>query len=290
MHLREIVVKSILTPTGGFLSAYTHSLNPYRGCAYGSTFCGAACYAPEVRFGAPAGPWGSYLEVKVNAPEVYPADVARARRAGRRVVVFMASVTDPYVPQERRYRITRRLLEAMRRAPPDALVLQTHTPYPLWDVDALVALGDRTRLIVQISIESDRDHILGFPRPAHSVEARIAALRALGARGIRTVAVVSPLMPLRDPEAFAACLGGAADAVILDHYLVGDGSAAGARTRRRKAHLDATVPDLLTAAGFEEWTRLEKFREIVDRFRAVLGPARVGVSADGFNRVVRDLG
>ncbi len=289
MHLREIVVKSILTPTGGFLSAYTHTLNPYRGCAYGSTFCGAACYAPEVRFGAPAAPWGSYLEVKVNAPDVYPADVARARRAGRRLVVFMASVTDPYVPQERRYRITRRLLDAMRREPPDALVLQTHTPYPLWDVDALVALGECTRMVVQISIECDRDRIPGFPRAAHGVETRIAALRALGARGIRTAAVVSPLMPLRDPEAFAARLGDAADAVILDHYLVGDGSPDGARTRRRKAHLDTTVPDLLTAAGFEEWTRLEKFWEIVGRFRAVLGPARVGVSADGFNRAVRDL-
>ena len=72
----------------------------------------------------------------------------------------------------------------------------------------------------------------------------------------------------------------------------GSGSAAhgspnGARTRRRKAHVDDTVPNLLVAAGFQEWTRLEKFHEIVDRFSAVLGPDRVGVSADGFNRVAR---
>jgi hypothetical protein len=74
--------------------------------------------------------------------------------------------------------------------------------------------------------------------------------------------------------------------VILDHYLLGDGSPDGARTRRRKAHLDDTVPNLLVAAGFEEWTRLETFHDVVEKFRAVLGPDRVGVSAAGFSAIV----
>jgi DNA repair photolyase len=288
MQLREITVKSILTPTGGFLSAYSHTLNPYRGCAYGASFCGAACYAPEVRFADPPERWGRYLEVKMNAPAVYPRDYDRARGRGQPVVVFMSSVTDPYVPQERRYRITSRLLEVMCERPPDALVLQTHTPNPLWDLETLVQLGTRTRLVVQISVETDRESIPGFPRHAFSVETRLAALGALRARGLCTVGVVSPLMPLADPEEFAARLGAVADGVILDHYLIGDGSPGGARTRRRKAHLDDTVPNLLTAAGFEEWTRLDTFHAIVARFRRVLGTERVGVGADGFNRMARD--
>jgi len=288
MQPREITVKSILTPTGGFLSAYSHTLNPYRGCAYGASFCGAACYAPEVRFGELPGRWGRYLEVKVNAPAVYPRDYDRARGRGQPLVVFMSSVTDPYVPQERRYRITSRVLEAMLERPPDALVLQTHTPNPLWDLETLVHLGTKTRLVIQISVETDRETIPGFPRHAYSVEARLAALGTLRAQGLHTVGVVSPLMPLADPEGFAARLGAVADGVILDHYLVGDGSPEGARTRRRKAHLDDTVPNLLTAAGFEEWTRLDTFHAIVARFRSVLGAERIGVSADGFNRVVHD--
>ncbi len=286
MRVREITVSSILTPTGGFLASYSHSLNPYRGCAYGSSLCGAACYAPEVRFGSSPGLWGTYLDVKVNAADVYPRDLERQRRRCERIAVFMASVTDPYVPQERRYRITRRLLEAMVQAPPDGLVLQTHTPNVLWDLETLLALHARTRVVVQISVETDREQIPGFPRHAYTVEARLDALGALRARGLRTVAVVAPLMPLADPDGFASRLGAVADSVILDHYLVGDGSPDGARTRRRKAHLDDTVPNLLVAAGFAEWTRLEKFREIVARFRAVLGAGRVGVSADGFNRAL----
>jgi DNA repair photolyase len=287
MQPREITVKSILTRTGGFLSAYSHTINPYRGCAYGASFCGAACYAPEVRFGSLPDRWGRYLEVKINAPAVYARDHDRTRDRGEPLVVFMSSVTDPYVPQERRYRITGRLLEAMLERPPDALVLQTHTPNPLWDAETLVQLAAGTRLVVQISVETDREAIPGFPRHAYSVEARLAALGALRARGLRTVAIVAPLMPLADPEGFAARLGAVADEVVLDHYLVGDGSPEGARTRRRKAHLDDTVPNLLAAAGFEEWTRLDTFHAIVARFRRVLGTERIGVSADGFNRVVR---
>ena len=287
MQLKEIKVKTILTPTGGFLSAYSHTLNPYQGCAFGRSFCGVACYAPEIRFAAGAPPWGSYLGAKVNAPEVYLQDYDRWRRKAAPIVIFMSSVTDPYVPQERRYRITGKLLRAMIARPPDTLVVQTHTPNPLWDLDTLAELAARTRLVVQVSVESDREAIPGFPPHAYSVAARLDALARLRGRGVTTVGVVSPLMPLADPEAFAARLGSAADSVILDHYLVGDGSPNGARTRRRKAHVDDTVPNLLVAAGFQEWTRLEKFHEIVDRFSAVLGPDRVGVSADGFNRVAR---
>jgi DNA repair photolyase len=288
MQVREVTTKTILTPTGGFLSAYSHTLNPYRGCTYGNSLCGAACYAPEVRFGGARGEWGTYLDVKMNAPDVYRADHDRWRRTGARLVVFMSSVTDPYVPQERRYRITRGILRAMVERPPDALVLQTHTPHPLWDADALVDLLGRTRLLVQISVETDREDLPGFRRHAYPVAARVGALGALQELGITTVAVVSPLMPLADPEGFARRLGEVARFVILDHYLIGDGSSNGARTRRWKPHIRDTVPHLLTAAGFEAWTRLETFHEVVGRFTTVLGEERVGVSAAGFNRLVRE--
>jgi DNA repair photolyase/uncharacterized tellurite resistance protein B-like protein len=290
MDSREIQARSILTETGGFLYAYSHTLQPYRGCTFGKSFCGAACYAPEMRFATPKASWGTCLEIKMNAHEVYRTDYRAWRRRHDPLVIFMSSVTDPYVPQERRYRITRRLLQEMVTHPPDALVLQTHTPNPLWDAETLVAVAAKARVIVQISVETDRDQIPGFPRHAYSIEARLRALGELTALGLTTVGVVSPLMPMDDPEGFARRLGAVADSVIVDHYLVGDGSKNGARTRKRKAHLDHTVPDLLIQAGFEEWTQLEKFHEIVERFRAVLGSDRVGVSRDGFNRLVDDLG
>ena len=275
--LREVECRSILTRTGGFLSAFSHSLNPYRGCSFGRTLCGVACYAPMVLFSRQQD-WGGSLEAKVNAPEAYRRDIRRERRRGP-VRIFCASVTDPYVPQERRLRITRRLLEAMVEEPPDGLVLQTHTPGPLRDLDLLSRLEGE--LTVQISVETDRESIPGMPPHSFAPRVRLDALRTLKRAGLNAVGVVAPLLPLADPVGFAHSLDEACTSVIVDHYLVGDGSPGGARTRRRG------LPERLVAAGFERWTRLEVLDETAELFRRVLGPERVGVSAYGFNRAAR---
>jgi hypothetical protein len=90
--------------------------------------------------------------------------------------------------------------------------------------------------------------------------------------------VVSPLLPLADPSGFARALEAACDAVILDHYLIGDGSENGLRTQRTgfRAALDA--------GGFAERTRREKLDEIEGIFRHVFeDEARVLISRMGFN-------
>ncbi|MCY4614256.1 MAG: hypothetical protein OXB94_11650, partial [Nitrospira sp.] len=103
-------------------------------------------------------------------------------------------------------------------------------------------------------------------------------LHALRAAGLDSVATVSPLLPLDDPRRFAGELEQACTRVILDHYLLGDGSKEGQRTKQ------TVFPRLLREAGYDEWTTLKKFHEIVDVFRRVFGShERVGVSREGFN-------
>jgi DNA repair photolyase len=284
MIIREVSVRSIVNKTGGYLGGFTHTINPYHGCAFGKTLCGMPDYAPGiVRSFGEEREWGTYLDVKVNAPERYAADHERIRSTARpEMRIYMSSVTDPYVPQERRYRITGRILEAMRERPPDLLALQTHTPNPLWDEDLLAALSGRFPLSVQISVETDRES-LGplFPRHAYPVGDRIDALRRLRERGLSTVAVVSPLWPIQDVERFARSLEEAATYVVLDHWLIGDGSN-GARTRCRMVAPGKSFPDLLIEAGFEEWTRLEALERVREVFTRVLGKDRVGISKEGF--------
>ena len=157
--------------------------------------------------------------------------------------------------------------------PPDQLVLQTHTPFPLRDLDLLAALP----CCVHISVETDRDSIPGLPPHAFSPRERLAALRTLKESGLDAVGVVAPLLPIEDPEAFARALDEACTRVIVDHYLVGDGSKHGARTKRRG------LPERLIEHGFERWTTLEVLHETAAVFARVLGPERVGVSREGFN-------
>jgi len=285
MRVSEVRCRTILTRTGGFLAGFTHSLNPYRGCSLGGTLCGLPDYAPGIAAGwGETRPWGSYLDVKINAPEAYDTDHDRIRRGPRpRLRIFMSSVTDPYVPQEKRYRISRRILERMRDRPPDSLVIQTHTPNPVWDENLLVDLSGLFPLVLQISVETDREDLgPGFRPHAYPVADRLRALESFRRRGVETVGVVAPLWPLEDVEGFARRLDEACSYVVVDHYLLGDGSAGGARTCSRQVAPGVTFPDMLRRAGYEEWTTLERFDEVVAVFRRILGEPRVGVSRQGF--------
>ncbi|MHC4937573.1 MAG: radical SAM protein [Planctomycetota bacterium] len=260
----------ILTRTGGFLAGFSHSLNPYRGCSYGKSLCGSYCYAPAVVFKKQ---WGGPAEPKQGAADAYRKEIKRERGPVR---IFMSSVTDPYVPQEKRLRITRGLLEAMVDEPPDFLALQTHTPHPLRDLDLLKRLS----CAVQITVETDREEIPGLPPHAYSPAVRLDALRSIKREGIEAVGVVAPLLPLGDAEAFARALDDCCTRVILDHFLLGDGSKGGSRTKRRG------MPAILEREGLGEWNELGPFEEFAALCRSILGPARVGISRAGFCGVV----
>ena len=115
-RITQVEVKGVLTRTSGFLRTVTsHSLQPYRGCTFGRALCGVGCYVRHNNWLTRGAEWGSFLEVRVNAAEVYRAQYSReqawARRTRGGFSVFMSSSTEPFLPQEDRYRVTRSLLE-----------------------------------------------------------------------------------------------------------------------------------------------------------------------------------
>jgi DNA repair photolyase len=222
--------------------------------------------------------WGSFLEARVDAAERYREQAGRERRWARRARgafgVFLSSSTDPFVPQERRLGVTRRVLEAMCDEPPDELVLQTHSHRVTDYLDLYPTLARACRLRVHVSIESDRDRLPGLPPPASSVSSRFEAAAALRAAGLRVVVTVSPLLPIEDPHAFFARIAEVADAVVLDHFVGGDGSPGGARTARTRlpAAMEAVLPGS---------SRLAYREQMLAVARQHL-PGRVGLSRAGF--------
>lgn len=277
--LSEATVESILTRTTGYLRGVTsHSLQPYRGCTYGNALCGVGCYVRHNTWLARGAEWGGFLEARVNAAEVYRRQYARerdwARRSRARFSIFMSSSTDPFVPQERRFRVTGSVLDAMIELPPDELVVQTHSHRVTDYVDLYRTLGERSDLRVHVSIESDRDRLPGLPAPASSVRDRLDAAAALTAAGVRVVVTVSPLFPMLDPRAFFERVASCASAVVIDHFIGGDGSPGGARTLRTAlpAAMAAVDPASVTLA----------YRDRVVAIAEEVMPGRVGVAADGF--------
>lgn len=279
MDVRTVRVAKILTRSSGYLTGVTsHSLQPYRGCTYGRSLCGVACYVQHHGLVTRGRPWGSFLEARENAAESYRESVAAERRWARRArggfSIFLSSATDPFVPQERRFGITRALLDAMLDEPPDALIVQTHVAEVARESARLRALASRCALRVHVSIESDRERLPGLPPPAASVERRLAALRALREAGVFAVATVAPLWPIADPDGFFRRIEACADAVVIDHFVGGDGSADGARTLR------TALPGVMEALAPGS-TRLAYRDEMVAAARALL-PGRVGVGHAGF--------
>ncbi len=262
---------------------FTHTINPYRGCALGRTLCGVYCYARWNPYHVRGRTWGRFLDIKEGTAAAYRAQYDRLKRPTSGdpapISIFMSSVTEPYPPQERTLRGTRLLLHTMLERPPDRLVIQSHTPLVVDDLALLLRLRQRCDVQVQITVETDaRTLPAPLPNHAYTPQSRLQALRDARAAGLDTVAAVSPLLPLDDPARFAGELERACHRVILDHYLLGDGSREGQRTKQ------TALPRLLRDTGHGAWTTLEKFQEIVDVFRVVFGDARrVGVSRDGFN-------
>lgn len=236
MNIDEIVSKSILTRTSGYLaSVCSHSINPYLGCGLGNTLCGVGCYVRSNGWVTRGREWGGFLEVKTNAAEVYTRTYDTERRwiekKGRPFSIFLSSSTEPWQPAETKYRVTRALLHAMLELPPDELILQTHSRMILDDLEIILSLNRRTRLRVHMSIETDCETLEGLPRHAFSVSDRIGAVREMAEAGINVVVCLAPLLPMQDPQQFFREIKNAgARAVIVDHFIEGDGTPTGART------------------------------------------------------------
>lgn len=275
--IEQVQAKSILNPTGGFLSTYTHSLNAYQGCAFGKNSC-PYCYVramPVQRFSGK--PWGEWVKAKMNAPELLRQDLEKARRKGLfgSLRIFMSTATDPYQGAESRFKITRGLLEVFAESGEfGLLVVQTRSPLVERDIDLLTRLG--SRVWVSLTIETNRDDVRRQITPASpSIERRLMTLERLKAAGLKTQAAISPVLPC-DAKPFSELIAPRASRVVVDTLWQGDGA-----NGRRSTELG--MPELLRSLGYEGWLKEDTHVELLTALRQRMGAERVGFSQEGFN-------
>jgi DNA repair photolyase len=151
----------------------------YKGCTHGCTYC----YAPSLTHDERR--WGSYVDVKVNAPEV----LKRELRGLENEEVFLSSASDPYQPVEASYRLTRRSLEILQRSGNPVSIL-TRSPLILRDLDLLTKF-ERVRAGMSITSVPVREFEPGVP----PLQRRIDTLKRLGEAGIRTWVSLAPVVP-----------------------------------------------------------------------------------------------
>jgi len=208
MVVREIRAKCILSKS----QVLDYAINPYVGCEHGCAYCYARFMK---RFTRHREPWGEFVDVKVNAPDLLGKEIVKKRR-GR---TWMSGVCDPYQPLERKYRLTRDCMAILVRHDCPVTV-QTKSPLVLRDIDVLKR-SPQIEVGLSIATGDDKTRIL-FEPDAPPVTERISALDELHHEGIRTYAMIAPMLP--GAEELAARLGGKVDYVLVDrmNYHYGD--------------------------------------------------------------------
>lgn len=202
MIIREIQAKSILNKS----KVFDYCLNPYTGCQINCAYCYARLFMR--RYSGHKEPWGEFVDVKINAPELLRKQLERAKKG----VVWISSVCDPYQPLEAKYRLTRKCLRELagRQFPVN---IQTKSKLVLRDLDLFQEFEE---IEVGSTITTDNENVARLFEPrASSIKERIQMLETIRKTGIKTFAFIGPLLP-GHPEKLIERLSGKTDKVYID--------------------------------------------------------------------------
>ena len=194
------------------------SINPYIGCAFGCAYCYARYThryvmeraASDEKMTETLGdaynrlpPWLAFernIFVKRNAPEI----LARTLRFGsdrhlkllEGETIVIGTATDPYQPAERRFRVTRGILEVLAEHPGLSVVIITKSPLITRDIDLLSRINRLSDLAIHISlITLDRELARRIEPRAPTPESRVRALARLREAGIDAGINCMPVLP-----------------------------------------------------------------------------------------------
>jgi len=195
------------------------SINPYVGCEFGCTYCYAryahryvverardrgALSDEEFRDFRGAQGWEAFerrIFVKEHLLGVLDADMRRYFRSshlgdGATAPIVIGTATDPYQPAERRFRMTRAILERLAGYEGLSIGIITKSALITRDIDVLQRLAARSDLEVYVSLISvDAELVRKVEARSPSPAARLRALRRLTEAGINAGLIAAPILP-----------------------------------------------------------------------------------------------
>jgi DNA repair photolyase len=229
----ETIVATNDSPDIGF----RYSVNPYRGCAHGCSYCFAR--PGHEYLGYTAGiDFETKVLVKRRAPELFRAFLARPRWQPETIV--FSGVTDCYQPIERELQLTRGCL-AVAAECRQPIGIITKNALVTRDIDLLRELAAHRAVCVAVSVTTLDQRLARVMEPrTSSPAARLRAVAELAAAGIETEVMAAPIIPGLNDHEIPAILAAARDA----------GAAAGRYVLLR---LPTTVKDV-----FLDWLRRQR--------------------------------
>jgi DNA repair photolyase len=201
--------KSIIAENNSPDVGFHYSINPYRGCEHGCAYC----YARPTHelLGMDAGlDFETKVLVKHDAAALLRAELARPSWSGETIAI--SGVTDCYQPAERRFRLTRALIEVLLEARQPTGII-TKNALVLRDLDLLAPMAALRLVHVTLSITTLDAQLARCMEPrTSSPPARLRAIAELSAAGVPTSVMVAPIVPGVTDREVPAILRAARDA------------------------------------------------------------------------------
>lgn len=190
--------KSIVTENDSPDLNFRYSVNPYRGCAHGCSYCYARPFHEYLGYNAGLD-FETKIMVKREAPRLLRDFLSRSDWEPE--LIAFSGITDCYQPAEREFQLTRQCLEVASEANQPVGIV-TKNALVVRDLDLLATMAQRSLINVSLSITTLDPELAREMEPRTSIPAaRLRAIRELSVAGVPTKVMVSPIIAgLNDHE------------------------------------------------------------------------------------------
>jgi DNA repair photolyase len=190
---------------------FTWTINPYRGCEFACKYCYAR-YTHEFMEMRDGVEFERKIYVKQHAAELLRQEMKRVKQDES---IALGTATDPYQPAERRYEVTRGILEEFARHRGFELGIVTKSNLVVRDVELLKSVARANKVSVHVTVTTLDTELARILEPrAPRPDLRIDAVRELAQAGIRVGISCSPVIPgiTDSPKDLEALVRAAAEA------------------------------------------------------------------------------
>lgn len=192
-RVTEERARSIISRNDSPDIGFSQSINPYRGCEHGCVYCFARPSHAYLDL-SPGLDFETRLYAKTNAAERLRDALAKPGYVPAPIALGIN--TDAYQPIERRYRITRQLLEVLAECR-HPLSLITKSGSIVRDLELLAAMARERLVTVHFSITTLDNKLAARMEPrATAPHGKLRAMRALSQAGVPVGVMIAPVVPM----------------------------------------------------------------------------------------------
>src|SRR5690242_11651936 len=185
-------VRSLLNRCTAVRMPFTWTINPYRGCEFACKYCYAR-YTHEFMEMRDGVDFERKIYVKQQAAWMLRQDLKKVKRGEE---IAIGTATDPYQPAERRYEITRAILEEIARHHGLELGIVTKSNLVLRDAELLREIARHNQLFVNITVTTVNAELARILEPrAPRPDLRLEAVRQLNLAGVDAGVICAPVVP-----------------------------------------------------------------------------------------------